>query len=71
MPQLSLAYPPSDGRNAILEAGLAMFAADGFHGATMRDIAREAGVSQGLLHHHFGGKDGLWRMVGEKSPLTS
>jgi TetR/AcrR family transcriptional regulator len=66
MPELSLAYPVADARNAILEAGLAVFAADGFHGATMRDIAQKAGVSQGLLHHHFGGKDGLWRIVGER-----
>ena len=66
MPELSLAYPLADARNAILEGSLAIFAADGFHGATMRDIARKAGVSQGLLHHHFGGKDGLWRMVGAR-----
>jgi len=66
MPELSLAYPLADARNSILEAGLAIFSADGFHGATMRDIAKKAGVSQGLLHHHFGGKDGLWRMVGER-----
>lgn len=66
MPELSLAYPLADARNAILEGALAVFAADGFHGATMRDIANRAEVSQGLLHHHFGGKDGLWRLVGER-----
>ncbi len=66
MPELSPAYPLADARNSILEAALAVFAADGFHGATMRDIAGKAGVSQGLLHHHFGGKDGLWRRVGER-----
>ena len=66
MPELSPAYPLADARNTILEASLALFAADGFHGTTMRDIARKADVSQGLLHHHFGGKDGLWRLVGER-----
>src|SRR5687768_9259721 len=30
----------------------------------MRDIAERAGVSQGLLHHHFEGKVGLWHEVG-------
>ena len=64
LPELSLAYPPTDARNAILEAGLAVFAQDGFHGATMRKIAEQAGVSQPLLHHHFGGKTDLWRVVG-------
>ena len=66
MPELSPAYPVADARNAILEAGLTVFAADGFHGATMRKIAERAGVSQPLLHHHFGGKEELWRLVGER-----
>jgi AcrR family transcriptional regulator len=65
-PELSLAYPLQDARNAILEAGLAVFAEDGFHGATMRKIADRAGVSQPLLHHHFGGKTELWRIVGDR-----
>lgn len=66
MAELSLAYPLADVRNSILEAALAAFAAHGFHGATMRNIADAAGVSQGLLHHHFGGKDGLWLLIGER-----
>lgn len=66
MAELKPAYPPADVRNAILEAGLDAFAQHGFHGATMRSIADAAGVSQGLLHHHFGGKDGLWRVIGER-----
>jgi len=64
--ELSLSYPPTDARNAIMEGGLAVFAEDGFHGATMRKIAERAGVSQPLLHHHFGGKTDLWRTVGDK-----
>lgn len=66
MAELSPVYPLADARNAILEAGLAVFAEDGFHGATTRKIAEQAGVSQPLLHHHFGGKAGLWRMVGDR-----
>lgn len=65
-PELSAAFPGADARNTILEAGLAVFAEDGFHGATMRKIAQRAGVSQPLLHHHFGGKVELWRTVGER-----
>lgn len=53
-------------RDAILAAALKLFAERGFHGATMREIAQEAGISQGLLHHHFGNKDGLWHAVGER-----
>jgi AcrR family transcriptional regulator len=66
MPELRPAYPLADARNAIMEAAIALFAERGFHGATMREIADRAGVSQGLLHHHFGGKEGLWNTVGER-----
>jgi TetR/AcrR family transcriptional regulator len=55
------------GRDAILEAARIEFAKAGFHGTKMRDIAQRAGVSQGLLHHHFHGKEGLWSAVGEQA----
>lgn len=66
MPELTPTYPGDDARGVILESGLTVFAEHGFHGATMRDIAGKAGVSQGLLHHHFGSKNGLWEKVGER-----
>ena len=40
-------------------AALAVFARLGFQRATVRDIAREADVSQGLLYHYFHTKDEL------------
>ena len=40
-------------------AALAVFARLGFQRATVRDVAREAGVSQGLLYHYFRTKDEL------------
>ncbi|WP_072572489.1 TetR/AcrR family transcriptional regulator [Granulibacter bethesdensis] len=66
MPELRPAFPQGDARNAIVEAALDVFAAKGFHGAGTRQIAQAAGVSQPLLNHHFGGKDALWRVVGEQ-----
>jgi len=65
MAELRPVYPLADTRNAIMEAALAAFAEHGFHGATMRNIAQAAGVSPALLHHHFGGKEGLWRLIGD------
>lgn len=65
--ELNSVFPPADARNAILEAALSVFADAGFHGATTRNIAQAAGVSQPLLHHHFGGKGALWRLVGERT----
>ena len=66
MPELRPTFPQGDARNAIVEAALAVFAAEGFHGAGTRQIAQAAGVSQPLLNHHFGGKEALWRVVGEQ-----
>lgn len=46
-------------RARIRQAALTEFAAHGFRGASIRGIARAAGVSPGLVQHHFGTKDGL------------
>jgi TetR/AcrR family transcriptional regulator len=67
MKSVRAADSPYPGREAILEAAQSEFARAGFHGTKMRDIAQRAGVSQGLLHHHFNGKEGLWNAVGEQA----
>ena len=66
MPELKPVFSLPDARDLILEAALAAFAEHGFHGATMRDIAARADVSQGLVQYHFKGKEALWNMVGER-----
>jgi AcrR family transcriptional regulator len=43
----------------IVEAMRSCVAARGFSGATFDQIAREAGVSRGLLHYYFGTKERL------------
>jgi AcrR family transcriptional regulator len=40
----------------ILSAALDLFSAQGFHGTSMQQIATAAGVSKGLLFHHFADK---------------
>jgi len=50
-------------RAALLDAALEEFAAKGFSGARVRDIAQRAGVSKDLVAYHFGGKDGLYLAV--------
>lgn len=45
------------------QAGLELFAERGFDGASVRAIAERAGVSAGLVVHHFGGKEGLRQAV--------
>lgn len=45
-----------DTRGAILQAARAEFARAGYDGASLRGIARLAGVDPALVHHYFGGK---------------
>jgi AcrR family transcriptional regulator len=46
-------------RARIRDAAMREFAAHGFRGASIRGIAKVAGVSPGLIQHHFGTKEGL------------
>lgn len=48
---------------AILEAAEACFAARGFAGTSTRQIAQRAEVTQPLVMHYFGSKDGLFKAV--------
>jgi TetR/AcrR family transcriptional regulator len=66
VPELQPIFSTIDARDKLLEAALSAFAELGFHGATVRDITQRAGVSQGLLTHHFGDKERLWNLVGER-----
>lgn len=54
---------PTASRRAILQAARACFSAQGYAGTSMHDIAKAAGVTQSLIHHHFGPKDALWAEV--------
>ncbi len=47
---------PETRREEILEAALACFAARGYHGSTVDDIAAGAGLSKGAVYWHFEGK---------------
>lgn len=51
------------GREEILKAAKRAFASKGYAGATTSGIARDAGVTQPLVHHHFGSKEKLWDAV--------
>ncbi len=44
----------------MLEMAGRVFAARGFHEASMDEIAEEAGVSKPMLYNYFGSKDGLY-----------
>lgn len=48
-----------DKRSAILNATLQLISEHGFHGTAMSKIAKEAGVSAGIIYHYFESKDAL------------
>jgi AcrR family transcriptional regulator len=50
-------------RQQIVRAGLAVFSSTGFHGASLRDIAERAGLSQAGLLHHYPSKERLLKAV--------
>lgn len=55
-----------DKRTQILNGAAAVFAADGYEGASMAHIAAAAGVSKGTLYNHFDSKAALFTAyVGE------
>jgi AcrR family transcriptional regulator len=51
---------PGEARSLLLKAGRELFASKGYAGASTRDIARRAEVSEALLFRHFGSKAGLF-----------
>jgi AcrR family transcriptional regulator len=48
------------GREALLRAALRHFGLHGYHGVSLRALAREAGVDMALVSRLFGSKAGLW-----------
>jgi AcrR family transcriptional regulator len=47
----------------ILDTAEALFAANGFNGTTMQDVAKAAGADTALLRYYFTDKDGLFDAV--------
>lgn len=46
-------------RNQILDAATKVFAEKGFHPATIKDIARQAGIADGTIYNYFENKTAL------------
>jgi AcrR family transcriptional regulator len=50
-------------RSGLVTAGLRVFLERGFHGASLDDIAEQAGYSKGAVYSNFAGKDELFLAV--------
>ncbi len=54
-------------RRRLLDGAEAVFARSGFHGASVEEIAREAGATTGALYSNFAGKEDLFlALFGER-----
>ena len=59
-----------DRREQIIDAAMRVFSQKGFSRATNKDIAREAGITPGLIYHYFESKEALLKaMIERRSPL--
>ena len=54
---------PEARRQAILEAALDVFAAEGFAAAKLDDVAEKAGVAKGTIYLHFKDKQDLFEQM--------
>jgi AcrR family transcriptional regulator len=66
MSQRDPSHHRRDRREDILQASLHLFAERGFHGTSMRDIARAANITEGLIYHYFASKRDLFRAIIEE-----
>ena len=59
-----------DRREQIIDAAMRVFAQKGFARASNRDVAREAGITTGLIYYYFASKEDLLRAaLEERSPV--
>ena len=56
----------------ILDAAELLFAEFGYHGVTLKDVAKRVGVSSTLIHYHFNGKESIYEAVwARKAPISA
>lgn len=60
------ARDPEATRAAILDAAEEVFLQRGYAAAPLSEIAKKAGVTKSLLHHHFESKGNLWAEVKQR-----
>lgn len=56
LPEQTFLRPETPGVSVLLEAALRAFRTIGYHGATIRNIAKDVGVTPANVYHHFTSK---------------
>ncbi len=52
---------PDATSNRLLDVAIELFAAHGYDAVSTTEIARAAGLTQSIVHYHFGTKEHLWK----------
>ena len=50
-------------REQIVLAGIELFSKKGFHGATLRELAEESGLSYGNIYQYVGSKEDIFSLI--------
>jgi TetR/AcrR family transcriptional regulator len=58
---------PREKQARILASARELFIANGYDGTSMSAVARHSGVTQSMIHHYFGSKQGLWDAVKQEA----
>jgi AcrR family transcriptional regulator len=65
--KISRADQAEQRRCALLHISLRLFSEKGFHATSIRDIAKAAGITEGLIYHYFRSKKDLLKAIVEES----
>lgn len=60
----------ADRREQLIDVSRSLFAARGFDGTSVEEIAARAEVSKPVVYEHFGGKEGLYAVVVDREVRT-
>jgi AcrR family transcriptional regulator len=53
-------------RDQIIEAALDLFTEKGYHGGSIREIAKRVGITEGLIYHYFKDKEDVYKAIIDK-----
>ncbi|MGZ0217615.1 MAG: TetR family transcriptional regulator [Acidimicrobiales bacterium] len=57
---MSVRLPAAERRVQLLDVAMTVFSEHGYHGASMNDVAKQAGVTKPVLYQHFPSKQDLY-----------
>jgi AcrR family transcriptional regulator len=65
VPRRAKVRPEEHGRDKVLDAGLDLFGARGYHATSIAEIGERAGIAKSVLYHYFDSKAALYEAIVE------